>query len=910
MFELKGGAMKKALKISVSILLLALAFAVTQIPAKQVEADTLSASKDTDFQLNGTILVKYTGTAQSVSVPASVTEIAAEAFAGHSEMEKLSFKGSLVEQIGYRAFADCTGLKELVLPDSVQTLGNGAFSGCTSLAKVMLGRELKSWGIGPFSGCSALKSMEVSKENTCFVMEDGCLYDPEKKMLYLILPGRDKDSYAMPATVTDVAEYAFWGNSGIKSITLSSNLREIPDYAFANCKALAGITIPYSVSTIGIKAFSDCVNLETVVIPSVVSEIHETAFDGCSRLMISAEEGTEAHRYYLAWKEKNQAEYDYTGDNSEEEQESVTKPEETEGTLLGSSYVVANRATVMIDNSAFAVYGEGAVTEGGAEPVINEDLAKGTDIPKYTVAFDSILADQAFYRSHEVAEYTFPQQLTEIGEFAFARSNLTEAVLPSGVTTIRYAAFYHCDYLRTVEIPKTVTSIAPKAFAESMWLKTWLAGSGEDDFLIVGDGILLAYRGSDSHLVLPDTVKRIAPEVFAGDTGLISVTIPDSVIEIGEDAFLNCRNLKTVEGGKNVRVIRDRAFRGCPLASAHVWSKVEYLGLACFDFSDTAVGTSGKVVVFENGAALPKPCYETEACRLSNEQARDWILGDTFLAVVPDKLSAEQLADSVLDGAIHGFHGIIAYISSAERGVLTCFATTCTESEFAELYIPEQIAIDGRQYELTGLDKTVVLGTERAAEPGSILIEKEETVLTDRVSATLEGNQGSYVLRLTESEDAYNSINKGYQAVYREELPDAVLCMEISLTDQQTGVPITRMGSQTLQISMELPDRLGNGSLRILTTDRNGQLENVSYTRDGNLVKFSVNHLSPFAFCNVGGTDRSYAEGTVSQNAVALNGRMDASPDTGDPIQPKWFLAGGLASLSIGILFLKRKKRA
>lgn len=900
--------MKRALKISVSILLLALAFAVTQIPAKQVEADTLSASKDTDFQLNGTILVKYTGTAQSVSVPASVTEIAAEAFAGHSEMEKLSFKGDKVEQIGYRAFADCTGLRELVLPDSVQTLGNGAFSGCTSLTKATLGNSLKNWGIGPFSGCGALKSMELSKENTAFAVEDGCLYDADRTTLYLVLPGRGKDSYSMPATITDIAEYAFWGNTGVKSITISNNLREIPDYAFANCKALAGITIPYSVNTIGIKAFSDCVNLETAVIPSVVSVIHETAFDGCGKLQVSAEEGTAAHRFFLAWKEKNQTEYDYTGDNSEEEQEAVEKPEEVTGALLGSSYVVANRATVMIDNSVFPVYGEDTAGGGMTEPVFNADLAKGTDIPKYTVAFDSILADQAFYRSHEVAEYSFPEQLTEIGEFAFARSNLTEAVIPSGVTAIRYAAFYHCDYLRTVEIPKTVTSIAPKAFAESMWLETWLAGSGENDFLIVGDGILLAYRGSDSRLVLPDTVKHIAPEVFAGNTGLISVTIPDSVIEIGEDAFLNCRNLKTVEGGKNVRVIRDRAFRGCPLASAHVWSKVEYLGLACFDFSDTAVGTSGKVVVFENGAALPKPCYETDACRLSNEQARDRILGDAFVAVVPDKLTAEQLADSVLDGAVYGFHGLIAYISSAERGILTCFATTCTEREFAELYIPDQITIDGRQYELTGMDKTVVLGTERVAEPGSITIEREGTALPDKVSASLEGNQGSYVLRLADGTDAYNSINRGYQAVYREELPDTVLCMEISLTDRQTGVPITRLGSQSLQISMELPDKIVNGSLRILTTDRNGQLENVSYTRDGNVVSFSVNHLSPFAFCNVGGTDRSYAEGTVSGDAAVLSGRLDESPDTGDPIQPKWFLAGGLASLAIGILFIKRKK--
>lgn len=901
--------MKKALKISVSILLLALAVAVTQIPARQVEADTLSTSKDTDFQLNGTILVKYTGTAQSVSVPASVTEIGAEAFADHTEIEKLSFAGNNVEQINYRAFAGCTGLKELVLPDSVTTLGNGAFSNCTSLEKITLGKSLKNWGIGPFTGCRGLKSLSLSKDNEAFVLSDDCLYDAAKTKLYLVLPGRDKDSYPMPSTVTDIAEYAFWGNDKIKSITIGNNLKTIPDYAFSNCKSLVGITIPYSVTSIGIRAFSDCVNLETVVIPSAVSGIHETAFDGCPKLVISADTGTVAQRFYEDWKQRNQAEYEDTGNTTEEPQDppkedNRTSGEEVSGTLLGSTYVVGNRAVVMVDNSAAPVYGE--TSPGGSTSVVNEDLAKGTDIPKYTVAFDSILADQAFYRSHDVSDYTIPEQITEIGEFAFARSNLTEAVIPSGVTTIRYAAFYHCDYLRKVEIPKTVTSIAPKAFDKSMWLETWLAGTG-DDFLIVGDGILLAYRGNDSHVVLPDNVKHIAPEVFAGNTGLVSVTLPDSLIEIGEDAFLDCRNLVTVEGGRNVRVIRDRAFKGCPLASAHVPGKVEYLGLESFDFSDTSVGTSLKVVVFENSTALPKPCYETDAGRLSNASARGMILGDTFMAVVPDQSAAEHLAGSVLDSSVYGFKGIIAYINSEERGLLTCLATTCSEEEFSQLYIPDQVEIDGRKYQVTGKDKITQFGTHRQYETGTLTVANDSQVLTGAVNAALEGNDGCYELRIADDATAYESLNRAYQAVYREDLPRGVFCAEISLVDVRSGVPITKMGGRALQITAELPGNVTE-SLRILTTDRNGQLENVSYTRDGNRVSFIVSHLSPFAFCNVGSTDRVYAEGTVSGDNVVANGRLDESPDTGDPIHPKWFLAAGLASLAIGVLFIKKRK--
>lgn len=907
--------MKKALKISVSILLLALAFAVTQIPAEPVEADSASVSNDADFQMNGTVLVKYTGTAKTVSVPASVTEIGAEAFADNTTMETLNFKGERVESIGYHAFAGCTGLKEVQIPDSVQEIGNGAFSNCTSLGKAEFGKSMHNLGIGVFAGCSALNQITVSKENVYFTVDDDCLYDAEKSKLYLVLPGREKDNYTMPATVTDIAEYAFWGNPNIKSISLSSNLKQIPDYAFSNCKGLTGITIPYSVSSIGIKAFSDCVNLETVVIPSVVASIHDTAFDGCVKLKISAEEGTAAYKYYQVWKNRNQAEYEDTG-NAGDEPSEVTPGEnagnadsgDEDGTLMGSTYVVGNHAVVFIDNTSPNVYGDDSGSTAGPDALVNDVLSKGTEIPKYTVAFDSILSDQAYYRSHDMTGYRMPDGITEIGEFSFARSNLSEAVIPDGVTTIGYGAFYHCDYLAKVKIPSSVTYIAPKAFAESMWLNNWLAGNGSDEYLIVGNGILLAYRGEGGNLTLPDTVKRIAPEAFAGNPTILSVNLPDSVIEIGEDAFLDCKNLYTVSGGKNVKVIRDRAFKGCPLASAHVWEKVEYLGLMCFDFADTSFGSSNKVVVFDGKESLPKPCYEETAGRLSNEQARGMILGDATFAIVPKGVKPEMLSDTVLASDVYGFKGIIAYISSRDQGIVTCLATTYTEEEFASVYIPEYITIDGKSYQVTGEENITVFGNEKFYETGSISVENNSKSLSGPSSAELEGNTGTFYLRISDSEDAYETLNTGYEAVYRESLPENLLCVDISLVDRKTGVPITRMGNQTLRITVTLPDTLAKGSLRILTADRNGQLENVSYTKDGNRVTFDTTHLSSFAFCNVG-RDSIYAEGDVSGgNAVLSGGRMDDSPDTGDSVHPKWFLAAGLASMALALLFVRKKK--
>ncbi len=896
--------MKKALRFSICAFLLALAVAVTQIPAKQVVADTKpTESQDSDFQMNGSILVKYTGTAQTVSVPASVTEIAAEAFAGNKEMETILFKGNRLESIGYRAFAECSGLKEIKIPDTVVTLDNGAFSNCTALEKVTLGSSLSQIGIGAFAGCDSLEKMELAKDNVDLTLDDDCLYDKDKTILYLMLPYREKETYSMPASVTDIAEYAFWNCSNVKTISLSSHLKEIPDYAFANCKSLTGISIPYSVKAIGVKSFADCVNLSKVNIPYTVSNIHNSAFDGCYLLDIHTEEGSAADTFYKAWKENNQFEYEDTGHTEIPETTPVPENEpETEvnhGNEIGRTYVVANSAVIFIEDMDKMVYGED-VSDGNQQASTDENGVKSWEIPKYKVFITesgTILADQAYYKNKDMQGYTMPVDVTEIGEFTFARSNLEEITIPKGVETIGYGAFYHCDYLRTVKIPSSVTYIAPKAFAETLWLESWLNGDGEEDFLIVGDGILLAYRGNGGYIELPDTVKRIAPEVFAGNRTIYTVHIPDSVIEIGEDAFNGCLNLKTVTGCKNVKILKDRAFYGCELQSAHVSAAVESIGMGVFGFENTSVSDSSKVVVFD-GTSLPQMTNELTAERLSNHDARDFTLGDTFFVIVDKKVKAKDLAGTVLDVNGYGYEGIVAYVSTLEPKTVACIATTYTQEELNAIYIPEYIMIDGERYKVEGQESIALFGDRKSYADGTLLVVNESAVLSQSaVTAQLEGNNGAYEMRLSDAPAVMPVFDEAYEMVYRDSLPDNAMCLTVSLTDLANGVSITRTGNQALCITVTLPDEkstLLNNNLRILTLDRNGQITNLSYYRDGNEVTFATNMPGPVVFCSAG---------------KVPNGRMDVSPDTGiRDIHPKYFWALGIASLGIATLFIKRKK--
>ena len=106
---------------------------------------------------------------------------------------------------------------------------------------------------------------------------------------------------------------------------------------------------------------------------------------------------------------------------------------------------------------------------------------------------------------------------------------------PEGVTTIDYAAFYHCDNLNSVILPDTVTRVEAKAFTHTGWMDDFEENS-MNDYLISGD-ILVAYKGDLPEVTIPDGVRVIADEVFRSHTELKKVHLPASVTNIGDSAF-------------------------------------------------------------------------------------------------------------------------------------------------------------------------------------------------------------------------------------------------------------------------------------------------------------------------------------------------------------------------------------
>lgn len=186
----------------------------------------------------------------------------------------------------------------------------------------------------------------------------------------------------------------------------------------------------------------------------------------------------------------------------------------------------------------------------------------------------------AFSSDNNLISVTIGKNVKIIGGGTFSDCpKLMSVKIPEGVTAIGNEAFTDCPNLKDVEIPKSVTSIGMNAFARSQWLKNY-----KGDFLIIGDGLLFAYKGKSADVVIPDNVKRINNRVFSDNTKIKSVKMPGTLLSIGESAFENTA-LTSVAIPENVKDIGAYAFDGCSaLTSVKIPSSVTAIGDYAFGY--------------------------------------------------------------------------------------------------------------------------------------------------------------------------------------------------------------------------------------------------------------------------------------------------------------------------------------
>ena len=333
------------------------------------------------------------------------------------------------------AFASCTALSSITIPNGVKTIDEGAFENCSRLTSIIIPNSVTTIKDHSFA-CEDLSSIVIGSGLTTITG-----YPFNKKNLTSIKVESGNPKYDSRENCNALIETAT--NEiiiGCGKTIIPNSVTSIRDYAFANSQTLTSISIPNSVTSIGSSAFSGCTGLTSITVGNSVTSINDDAFHGCSGLTsITVEEGNSI--------------YD-SRDNCNAIIETSTNT------------LIAGCKKSTIPNS---------VTSIGISAFSGCSGLTSVSIPNSVTSIGS----KAFYRCSGLTSITIPNSVTSIGYEAFyGCSGLTSVSIPNSVTSIGDEAFYYCKGLTSVTIPNSVTSIGSLAFWYCSGLTSVTIGSG------------------------------------------------------------------------------------------------------------------------------------------------------------------------------------------------------------------------------------------------------------------------------------------------------------------------------------------------------------------------------------------------------------------------------------------------
>ena len=216
-------------------------------------------SRDFTFDATTGTIKKYNGNDAVVNIPSEIN-------------------GTPVTTIGNAAFRD-SSVTSVTIPGSVTEIGANAFAGCTNLTSVNYAGDWSNLTIQ--SGNPAVEDavnaqlfdFEFIPNNTAVIVKkyNGTAAD-------VTIPSHYKGK---PVTMID---HAAFHDSAVTSVTIPDSVTSIPEDAFAFCSQLTNISIPNSVTFIGFSAFNSCTSLKSITLPSSLSTIQSSAFYNCGNL--------------------------------------------------------------------------------------------------------------------------------------------------------------------------------------------------------------------------------------------------------------------------------------------------------------------------------------------------------------------------------------------------------------------------------------------------------------------------------------------------------------------------------------------------------------------------------------------------------------------------------------------------
>ena len=446
-----------------------------------------------------------------------------------------------IEKVSKGAFCDCVNITEIVIPQGVKYIEELAFNGLLNLKSITISASVESIAERAFIDCGKVENIIVDKSNPKFDSRDNCnaIVDTESNR---IIFGCSKTVFVN--TITSIGEYAFAYCTDLKELILPNTITEIQSAAFEKCNNLKVVELPSSLKSIESYVFSGCKKLEKIILNEGIENIDYSAFEECDNV------------------------------------------------------TTINIPNTFVPNEDYGWIGFIEVFKSVKTPLYNKDLF--ISLPQsYSGGYvipDGItkIIGCAFYECKELTEVTFPDTLTEVSAFAFSGCSKLNTIIGSkAVSVIRENAFEECTELSSIELLNT-ESIENKAFYRCTKLSDVALN---DEVTIIGN----PFRGcpdinihtfkntiyspivpEDGNIILPSTLKKLAPGAFESCTVLKSIIIPHE-IEIGAEAFKDCINLQSVILSDEQTILPMGIFQGCKsLKQVDLPQKLEIIESSAF----------------------------------------------------------------------------------------------------------------------------------------------------------------------------------------------------------------------------------------------------------------------------------------------------------------------------------------
>lgn len=230
---------------------------------------------------------------KKITIPSTVINIDDDAFFGCNSLRSAGpigggydYEFGWINTIPDFAFANCSQLSTVTIPDSISIIGGHAFYNCKNLTDINIPNNITNIGTYAFFGCEALSKIIIPKT----VIKIG--YSAFKNCDKLISAGPIGGGYNYEFGWTEIIpENAFYDCDSLTRVIIPDSIKRIGDSAFWSCNGIGNINIPDSVTNISSFAFKDCDNLSKISIPNM-SYIGLGAFENCDNLTDAVINGT------------------------------------------------------------------------------------------------------------------------------------------------------------------------------------------------------------------------------------------------------------------------------------------------------------------------------------------------------------------------------------------------------------------------------------------------------------------------------------------------------------------------------------------------------------------------------------------------------------------------------------------